>query len=91
LATSGQIPKSSDAISIFTKYLTRRPVLEASKTLRTLYTSLTDVDYLDAATAWLQQFHAWYQTHPEFLKRHSYLTTTTAANRHKTLPADQTY
>ncbi|OAV51222.1 hypothetical protein A6F49_02245 [Enteractinococcus helveticum] len=29
-----------------TKYLTRRPVLEANKTLRVLYTSLTDVDSL---------------------------------------------
>ena len=73
-----------------TKYLTRRPVLEPNKTLRTLYTSLTTVESLETAAAWLQQFHTWYQAHREFLKHRSYLSATTAGNRPKTLRAGQT-
>ena len=73
-----------------TKYLTRRPMLEPNKTLRTLHTSLTEVDSLEAAAAWLQQFHTWYQAHRKFLKHRSYLSATTAADQPKTLRAGQT-
>jgi len=73
-----------------TKYLTRKPILEPNKTLRALYTSLTGVDSVDKATAWLQQFHAWYQTHRDFLKHRSFLTNTRPDNRPKSLRTGQT-
>ena len=72
-----------------TKYLTRRPVLEPNKTLRALYTSLTDVDSLDEATGWLTEFHAWYQQHQDFLKHRSYVATTRPEQRPKRLQAGQ--
>lgn len=72
-----------------TKYLTRRPVLEANKTLRALYTSLTDVDSLAAATTWLTAFHAWYQQYQDFLKHRSYLANTRPDQRPKRLRAGQ--
>ena len=51
---------------------------------------MTEVESPDAAAAWLQQFHIWYQTHRDFLKHRSYLSATTAADRPKTLRPGQT-
>src|SRR5699024_9132107 len=72
-----------------TKYLTRRPVLEANKTLRFLYTSLTDVDSLDAAAKWLTEFHHWYQQYQDFLKHRTTLANTRPDQHPKRLQAGQ--